>query len=204
MLRYLYQPPKLLTLGSTQAGDFVILWSGRLFQGSGMSKPVPITRLDRSAIELRREASRCGNGAVVRRLLAIALVLEGQPRTEAAKACGMDRQTLRDWVHHYNTGGLAGLSNRRRPGRPAQLTAEQLVAFNALVERGPDLARDGVVRWRCSDLRARLQSDFDVQYHERSVGKLLARLAFRKLTTRPFHPEQDIAAQETHKKTLPP
>ncbi len=166
-----------------------------------MSKPVPITRLDRSAIELRREASRCGNGAVVRRLLAIALVLEGQPRTEAAKACGMDRQTLRDWVHHYNTGGLAGLSNRRRPGRPAQLTAEQLVAFNALVERGPDLARDGVVRWRCSDLRARLQSDFDVQYHERSVGKLLARLAFRKLTTRPFHPEQDIAAQETHKKT---
>ncbi len=168
-----------------------------------MSKPVPITRLDRSALDLRREASRCSDGAVVRRLLAIALVLEGRPRTEAAEACGMDRQTLRDWVHHYNEEGIEGLSNRRSPGRPTQLTAEQLEAFKEMVEQGPDLARDGVVRWRCSDLQARLQSDFAVQYHERSVGKLLAKLAFRKLTARPFHPEQDIAAQETHKKTSP-
>ncbi len=59
-----------------------------------MSKPVPVTRLDKSAIDLRREASRCRDGAVVRRLLAIALVLDGRPRTDAAEACGMDRQTL--------------------------------------------------------------------------------------------------------------
>ena len=168
-----------------------------------MSKAVPVTRLDRSAMELRREASRCSDGAVVRRLLAIALVLEGRPRTEAAEACGMDRQTLRDWVHHYNEEGIDGLSNRRSPGRPAQLTPAQLAAFKALVEQGPDPARDGVVRWRCSDLQARLQSDFAVHYHERSVGKLLAKLAFRKLSVRPFHPEQDTATQATHKKTLP-
>ena len=54
----------------------------------------------------------------MRRLLAIALVLEGRPRTEAAEACGMDRQTLRDWVHHYNNGGIEGLSSRRSP-RPS-------------------------------------------------------------------------------------
>jgi transposase len=115
----------------------------------------------------------------------------------------MDRQTLRDWVHHYNEEGIEGLSSRRSPGRPAYLTAEQLEAFRTLVEQGPDLERDGVVRWRCSDLQARLQSDFAVQYHERSVGKLLAKLAFRKLTARPFHPEQDMSAQETHKKASP-
>ncbi len=168
-----------------------------------MSKPVPVTRLDKSAIDLRHEASRCSDGAVVRRLLAIALVLEGRPRTEAAEACGMDRQTLRDWVHHYNKEGIDGLSNRRSPGRPAQLNAEQLAAFKALVEQGPDPERDGVVRWRCSDLQTRLQSDFAVHYHERSVGKLLAKLAFRKMTARPFHPEQDAGAQQTHKKTSP-
>ena len=43
-----------------------------------------------------------------------------------------------------------------------------------------------------------------MQYHERSIGKLLAKLAFRKLTARPFHPEQDPSAQQTHKKTLQP
>jgi transposase-like protein len=35
-------------------------------------------------------------------MLALALVMEGQNRTEAACAAGMDRQTLRDWVHLYN------------------------------------------------------------------------------------------------------
>jgi transposase len=34
----------------------------------------------------------------VRRLLALALVLEGCSRTQAAGQSGMVRQTLRDWV----------------------------------------------------------------------------------------------------------
>ena len=53
-----------------------------------------------------------------RRMLAIALVLEGVGPDEAARSCGMDRQTLRDWVHRYNAEGLAGLANRRGPARP--------------------------------------------------------------------------------------
>ena len=41
-----------------------------------------------------------------------------------------------------------------------------------------------------------------MHYHEHSVGKLLAKLAFRKMTVRPFHPEQDASAQQTHKKSF--
>ena len=44
-----------------------------------------------------------------RRMLAIALVLEGKDRKTAAETCGMDRQTLCAWVHRYNAEGLAGL-----------------------------------------------------------------------------------------------
>jgi len=49
-------------------------------------------------------------------LVALALVLEGHSRAEAARLCGMDRQTLRDWVHRYNDLGLPGLSDRVPPG----------------------------------------------------------------------------------------
>ncbi len=54
-------------------------------------------------------------------MLAIALVLEGSDRKGAAETCGMDRQTLRDWVHRYNAEGLAGLTNRPSPGRRPRL-----------------------------------------------------------------------------------
>ena len=63
---------------------------------------VGITRHELGAGDLRREARRCRDGAASRRMLALALVLEGSSREEAARAAGMDRQTLRDWVHRYN------------------------------------------------------------------------------------------------------
>jgi hypothetical protein len=58
-----------------------------------------ITRSDRSARELREVAARTQDAKAARRMLAIALVLEGWSREAAAEACAMDRQTLRDWVH---------------------------------------------------------------------------------------------------------
>jgi transposase len=77
-----------------------------------MGKALTITRTDRSSGELRALAVKCRDGAQVRRLLALALVLEGAPRAEAATCNGMDRQTLRDWVHRYNDGGVDALKNR--------------------------------------------------------------------------------------------
>jgi transposase len=165
---------------------------------------VTITRLDRSADDLRRDASRCRDGTAARRMLALALVLEGRSRAEAARLCGMDRQSLRDWVHRYNAEGLAGLSDRPHPGRKPRLTPEQMAELERLVEHGPDPDQDGgVVRWRRIDLRAVIADRYEVDLHERSVGKLLRRLRFARLSARPQHPESDLEAQETFKKTLP-
>jgi transposase len=137
-------------------------------------------------------------------MLAIAMVLEGYARETAAEMCGMDRQTLRDWVHRYNAEGIEGLTNRRAPGPTPRLSAEQKAALSRWVEEGPDLARDGVVRWRCRDLQDRVTREFQVRLHERTIGKLLAKLRFRRLSVRPYHPESDIAAQEAFKGASPP
>jgi transposase len=165
--------------------------------------PVTITRDEHSAPDLRRAAARTKDAAAARRLLALALVLEGKSRTEAAQSCGMDRQTLRDWVHRYNAEGLIGLSDRPHPGRPPRLTPAQMAELEALVETGPDPARDGVVRWRRLDLRDVIATRFGVALHERTVGKLLHKLHFVRLSVRPQHPESDPAAQAAFKKTSP-
>ena len=154
-----------------------------------------ITRQDLSAAELRRSAARSRDANAARRMLAIALVLEGCSREEAAGSCGMDRQTLRDWVHRYNAEGIAGLVNRRAPGPIPRLSNEQEDLVVRWVEEGPELERDGVVRWRCRDLQERIRREFRVSLHERTVGKLLTRLRFRRLSVRPQHPQSDPAAQ---------
>jgi transposase len=162
---------------------------------------VEVTRKDLTPAELRAAASRTKDARAARRMLAIALVLEGADRQTAAETCGMDRQTLRDWVHRYNAEGLAGLSNRRAPGRRPRLTPAQKAELAAWVEAGPDPKLDGVVRWRRKDLKARIAVRFGVEMHERTVGKKLAELGYRRLSVRPRHPKADPEAQEAFKKT---
>src|SRR5205085_11078228 len=114
-----------------------------------------------------------------------------------------DRQTLRDWVHRYNEEGLAGLHDRPRPGRKPRLTPEQEAELATAVERGPDPDRDGVVRWRRVDLKALIEARFAVRLHERSVGQVLRRLGFSRVSARPRHPKADEAAQVAFKKASP-
>ncbi len=157
---------------------------------------VAITRQDVSVGNLRREAGRTRDAKAARRMLAIACVMEGQSREDAAECCGMDRQTLRDWVHRFNANGLAGLADLPRCNGPKpRLSPEQEAVVAGWVEQGPDLARDGVVRWRCVDLQERIKREWGISLHERTVGKLLRRLAFRRLSVRPQHPKSDPEAQ---------
>lgn len=162
---------------------------------------IEITRNDMTAGELRVASGKAEDALSARRILAIALVLDGIDRRTAAQSCGMDRQTLRDWVHRYNAEGLAGLVNRKAPGRRRYLDDEQRAELARLVEAGPAPDQDGVVRWRRIDLKRKIEDIFGVQMHERTVGKQLAELGFAKMTVRPQHPKADVEAQEAFKKT---
>ena len=165
---------------------------------------VAITRTEHTAAMLRRHAAGSASASVARRLLALALVLDGHKREDAARAAGMDRQTLCDWVHRYNAHGIAGLGDRHGGGAPPRLSPEQEAEVADWMRTGPDVEKDGirpkggqmdVVRWRCVDIQARVAHRFGVALHERSVGKLLHRLRFARVSARPRHPKADAATQ---------
>ena len=158
-------------------------------------------RDDFDAAAVRAVAARSRDGRQVRRLLSIAAVYEGHSRSEAARLGGMDRQTLRDWVHRFNAEGPEGLVNRPLPGASMKLTAAQLESLAAVVESGPDPEVDGVVRWRRVDLKLWIEEHFGAHYHERSVSRLLKGLGFSHISARPLHPAQDPAVLEDFKKT---
>ena len=169
-----------------------------------MSAGVKITRTEHSAAELRVIAGRCRDGAQVRRLLALAMVLEGCPWAEAAERNGMDRQTLRDLAHRYNEVGVDGLVSRTSPGPTPRLNAAQMAQLRELVLAGPDPQVHKVVRWRCVDLRDEVIRRFSVTVDEDTIGKWLHKLKLTRLQPRPYHPKKDAAAQEAFKKTSAP
>jgi transposase len=158
-------------------------------------------REDYSAIDLRKLARQERNGRVALRLTAIAAVLEGASRKDSAGRSGMDRQTLCDWVHRFNAKGPDGLRDAAC-GRPKRrLTLAQEAAVKAHVLKGPDPEKDGLVRWRCVDIQRWIAAEYQVQYHERTIGKLLHALKLSHISTRPFHPKSDVETQDNFKKT---
>ncbi len=169
---------------------------------TGLMPAAIALREDFSAKDLRALARQSRDPRQCRRLLALAAVAEGRGRAEAAEIGGMDRQTLRDWVHRFNGEGPEGLLDRKTDGPAPKLTPEQKAELAALVEAGPEPERDGVVRWRRVDLKAVIEARFGVSYHERSVSRLLHELGFSHLSARPRHPAQDAARLEDFKKTF--
>ena len=159
-------------------------------------------REDYSVSELRRLAGANANQS--RRLLSLAAVLDGMNRTQAARIGGMDRQTLRDWVHRFNAHGPDGLLDSWSKGPEPRLSQEQRTEITQLVETGPDKAVHGIVRWRRMDLQRVILDRFGVAYHERTIGKLLKALGFSHVSSRPRHPAQDASTIEAFKKTSRP
>ena len=114
--------------------------------------PSPIKmRTDYSAPQLRVLAKSAKTNSQSRRLLSLAAVLDGMNRTDAARIGGMDRQTLRDWVHRFNQLGPDGLCDVHAGGVEPRLSADQKAELSAIVDAGPgrfvagpDVTLDGV------------------------------------------------------------
>ena len=160
-------------------------------------------RQDLSAVELRYQARKENDARVSRRLLALAMALDGISRGEAARQAGMDRQALRDWVVRYNAGGVNGLRDRQRPGRPALLAPGLEEELRQLIEAGPDFERDGVVEYRVKHIRGLALRHFGADYSRTGMQGKLHRMKLSYLKPRPIHPKTDPANQEAFKKTSP-
>src|SRR5215210_5462315 len=160
-------------------------------------------RTDFTAGEVRRFAKRAKDAAQARRLLAIAAVLDGASREDAARVGGMERQTLRDWVIRFNEQGPDGLINIPSPGVPPKLGKKYRTFLTRLVEEGPIPAVHGVVRWRACDLIMRLHEEFGISVSDDTIYRTLKDLGFSHVSARPKAYKQDAEAITAFKKTLP-
>jgi len=176
--------------------DSIVAWEELPWDGQEQS-------FDQILMQQRFAFWRATAGMLIRRgdCYRLPPFYEGLNRKDAAILGGMDRQTLRDWVLRFNDKGPDGLLNQKPSGRKPRLSKEQLKDLERLVETGPDLEKDGVVRWRAIDLKRVIEARFGVRYGERHVMKLLNGLGFSHISVRPKHPMQDARVIDAFKKT---
>ena len=168
-----------------------------------MSVPIPLRR-DFDAPSLRRLARTSKDANQARRLLALAGIYAGGTRSQAAEMGGVGLQIVRDWVVRFNAGGPAGLLDRKAPGQPPRLKEAHRRALAELIEAGPIPAIHGVVRWRLVDLAQWLWEEFRITVSETTLGRVLHKMGYRKLSARPRHHAQNPEALAAFKQSSPP
>ena len=165
-----------------------------------MALGLPIRTDVASSSELRGLARRERRRRTMQRMLAIANALEGMSRADAARAAGIERQSLRDAVLRFNAEGLAGLVDRPYGRRPERLTEGEQAALVAHVLRGPDPERGEPSSWTLPDLCRFIEARFDKTMCPQSMSRVVRRLGLSRQKARPVHPQRDAKAAEAFAK----
>lgn len=141
------------------------------------------------------------HGPTLRRL-ALAGIYDGGRRGDAARIGGVGLQIVRDWVVRFNARGPDGLDDGNAPGQRAKFNDAQRDALVDIVESGPILAIQGVMRCRLIELAQWLYAEFGVLPDETSIGRVLKKRRSAELSARPRHHAQNELVMEDLKKGL--
>ena len=140
------------------------------------------------------------DGRVRQRLMAMKFISQGQTIPQAAKRMDISERPLRKWLHRFNKQGPNGLCDAPRSGQPSKLNTKQIEKLKQRVHEGVT-EQDNICSLRGIDLQKILQKEFKAQYSLGGTYFLLHRLGFSCLCPRQRHPQADIEAQETFKKS---
>jgi transposase len=101
-------------------------------------------------------------------------------RVAAIKAVmGVADGTVRLWITRFNDGGLDGLHDRRRGGRPATYSPEQVGELIAASLTNPDELGLPFGSWTLDRLAAYLQEEKGIAIKRSRIGELLQREGLR-------------------------
>src|SRR5215204_6100945 len=141
-----------------------------------MGRALPIREDVATASELRRLAKKEPRRRTALRLLAIANAMEGMSRAQAARAAGIERQSLCDAIKRFNADGIAGLVDRPKAHRPERLSKAEPAILVTPILRGPDPEQGEPSAWTLPDLCRFIEARFDKTLCPQSMSRVVRRL----------------------------
>lgn len=152
-----------------------------------------------TSTELKQLFRKEKDARLATRIRAVYLAVMGKSAPEIAALLGYRRRAIQNWVYSYNKHGLEGLQDTSGRGQRCKLNADQLQWLRQRLEEGPP-PESGLSVFHGKDIQRLIHQQFGITYHLHSIYKLLHRLGYSYVSSRPEHPKGDPEARETFKK----
>lgn len=167
-------------------------------------RPLTISNASDVVAALQDEIRRSPDSRYDHRLHGVLLVAQGMSCRQVARLLGDAPRTVQLWVHRFETGGLVGLLEGERPGRPSRLAEQQMHELGRVLRGSPADVRMGTHLWDGKTLAAFIEREYGVGLSVRQCQRLFSKLGFRLRKPRPLIAHADPEAQAAFKKTPPP
>ncbi len=112
------------------------------------------------------------------RLLAAIKRKEGLSIDDIAASINKPRRTVHGWLHRFEQRGLAGVRDKKQPGRPPKLKKSQLKQLRADLLKGPQACGYGEQLWTRKLVQEHVRKRFGASFVERHMTRLLHKLGF--------------------------
>ena len=137
------------------------------------------------------------------RLLALALILGGQPANQVARQLGRSRGTVEEWVRRFNAQGLAGLQPTFRGQPGTRLTPPELAQLKTTVQRSPRQVGLKTGVWTGKVVAAFVKRAFGKTVSAATARRYLHRLGFGRKRPRKRFVRAKREAQRAFAQALP-
>src|SRR5919202_949473 len=143
--------------------------------------PLAITDAERAELQRRVRAHTTPQRAVKRARIVL-LAADGLPNRQIAPMVSMNEHTVAQWRRRFAAERLAGLEDRKRPGRPLVYDHDQRLRIVATVTQQPP---DPASHWSHSQLAKELA---DLGISASQIGRILAELDIKPHRVRSWIP----------------
>ncbi len=151
-----------------------------------------------------QHARQRGDRRPLTRITALQMLGQRQPVPAVAAFVGVAESTLYCWTSAFLLHGLASLTYRRSPGRPAKLTKTQKAHLGTLLDAGPEAAGFAVGAWSTPLVQTLIEREFGVLYNVQYLSQLLGQLGFSYQKARFVSDHLDAATRESWLTTVWP
>ncbi len=111
-----------------------------------------------------------------RRLQGWKLLQAGWRQVEVAKAVGVTKGAVSQWVKRVREGGVEALLHHPAPGAKSKLTSAQLAALPKLLARGAEAYDFRGQVWTHPRIAKVIQEKMGVHYHPNHIPRLLKKI----------------------------
>jgi transposase len=113
------------------------------------------------------------------RIRAVKRIRSGESPEVVARALGVNRTTVYDWLAKHREGGISALKERKAPGREPKLNGKKMKwLFDVLTQKSPLQLKFEYALWTREMIQKIIKDRYAIKLSLPSIGRLLAQLGF--------------------------